>query len=74
MSGPRDAKVLVASSEQGDTSPPHRQAGGVRFEGESESHVAPHRGRAGRASKPRNPFAEVMSEFMDADGNIMYND
>lgn len=46
----------------------------MRFEGESESHVAPHRGRAGRASKPRNPFAEVMSEFMDADGNIMYND
>jgi hypothetical protein len=48
----------------------------VRFEGESESHVAPHRGSRGTrgAKQPRNPFAEVMSEFMDANGNILYND
>lgn len=75
MSDILEPRVLVASNEQNDTRPAHRQAGGVKFEGEVESHVAPHRGRSARGTtKPRNPFAEVMSEYMDANGNILYND
>lgn len=70
---PRKGSTLVASNEHGDVRPSHRIAGGVKF----EAHVAAHTGRGLRRGIRANesaPHAEVMSEFVNPDGSIRYND
>ena len=66
---PRRDHTLVASDEHGDHRP--HIAGGVKF----ESHVAPAARRGlHSAQRAKNPIAEVMSEFMTPDGQVIYND
>lgn len=75
----KGSETLVSRNEHGEAN--SRIAGGTRFDGQDESHGHPLRalkssrssvGKAARGKK--NPLGNALSDIIDDDGNILYND
>ena len=72
MKDPR--RTFISRGEHNEVSPPHRIAGGTKFDGEAESHGHPLRAAKAAGRNKKTPLGNALNDILDENGNILYND